>query len=122
MVALSTQLAQRLLFRLFNVLLQAGATGSRIDIAAAGGCDAVLAIALPEPLAGMSSEALRDPPHDSEAGAAPARLALAFVLRLVDRALDQAGGKLLMVEDKLILRLPRDNVTRRAEPSRRAAD
>lgn len=118
MVGISPELAHRLLFRLLHVLVQAAEPESQIDIAIAGGRSgrgAVLAIALPRPLAGLSGEALRDPPHDSEAGAAPARLALAFVLRLVDRALDQAGGTLLMIEDKLILRLPGDIVVRRAD-------
>lgn len=118
LVGLSPELAHRLLFRLLNVLVQAADRGARIDLALAGGQrgqGAVLAIALPRPLAGLSTDALRDPPHDSEAGAAPARLALAFVLRLVDRALDQAGGSLLMIEDKLILRLPGDTVVQRAD-------
>jgi signal transduction histidine kinase len=106
------------LVRLVSVLIQAADPGSRIAMAIGAGQrgqGAVLVIALPMPLAGLSPDALRDPPHDDAAGAAPARLALAFVLRLVDRALEQVGGALMLYDDKLILRLPGDTAARRTD-------
>ncbi|WP_161595997.1 HAMP domain-containing histidine kinase [Flavisphingopyxis soli] len=117
-VGIAADMAHRPLVRLVSVLIQAADPGSKIAMAIGEGQQgqgAVLAIALPMPLAGLSSDALRDPPHEDESGAAPARLALAFVLRLVDRALDQVGGTLMMVEDKLILRLPGDTAARRVD-------
>jgi len=117
-LGIAAERAHRPLVRLVSVLIQAADPGSKIAMAVGAGQSgqgAVLVIALPMPLAGLSPDALRDPPHDDEAGAAPARLALAFVLRLVERALDQVGGALMMVEDKLILRLPGDSAARRAD-------
>ncbi len=115
-VGIAADRVLRPLVRLVSVLIQAADPGSKIAMAIGASQraqGAVLAIALPAPLAGLSSDALRDPPQDDEFGAAPARLALAFVLRLVDRALDQVGGTLMMVEDKLILRLPGDIAAQR---------
>ncbi len=117
-VGIAADRAHRPLVRLVSVLIQAADPGSKIAMAIGAGQQgqgAVLAIALPMPLAGLSPDALRDPPHDDEAGAAPARLALAFVLRLVDRSLEQAGGTLMVIDDKLILRLPGDSAARRAD-------
>jgi len=108
---LPAALAERVLRRLLTVLIQAGRSGSRIDVAMAGGGtsgQAAIAIGLPEPLAGATPEDLRNPPATGEDGPQAARLALAFGLRLVDRTVDRVGGAMLLRQGKLILRLPGD--------------
>lgn len=108
-VAADPQAVERMVTRLVGAVVALGRKGERVVTRLvrhrSDGRMLELSVTRPSRLLGRSPQSLRDPPPAASGADAP-ELGLGFALRLVDRLAGEAGGRLTIHDDRLVLTLP----------------
>ncbi|MEH3107751.1 MAG: hypothetical protein PGN09_10880 [Sphingomonas fennica] len=110
-IAADAGAVERMVSRLLTAAIGIAAAGEcvavRVGLDRRQGSQVAIALSRPGALAGLDERQLVSPPAEAETGLPhPGRLALAFAIRLVRGLATDAGGRLDLAADRLVLSLP----------------
>lgn len=110
-IAADAGAVERMVTRLLTAAIGIATAGEcvavRVGLDRRQGSQVAIALSRPGALAGLDERQLVSPPAEAETGLPhPGRLALAFAIRLVRGLAADAGGRLDLAADRLVLSLP----------------